>query len=88
MASMLLCKRSFTIGALIGLLAMGLLRQTTEAEHAEYPTPIAEQQGAELARICPNGARIYVYRNALNQLELVTEDFAAFNEDVAIGDAC
>ena len=67
---------------------MGLLRGSTEAEYAEDATSIAEQQGAELARICPNGARIYVYRNALGQLELVTEDFAAFNEDVAIGDAC
>lgn len=82
---MLICKKSFAIGALIGLLAMGLLRESTEAEQA---TSRAEQQGAELARICPNGARIYVYRNALGQLELVTEDFAAFNEDVAIGDAC
>ena len=64
---------------------MGLLREATEAEQA---TSRAEQQGAELARICPNGARIYVYRNVHNQLELVTEDFAAFNDDVAIGDAC
>jgi hypothetical protein len=85
MASMLICKKSFAIGALIGLLAMGLLRESTEAEQA---TSRAEQQGAELARICPNGARIYVYRNVHNQLELVTEDFAAFNDDVAIGDAC
>ena len=80
-----ICKKSFAIGALIGLLALGLLRETTEAEP---PKSRAEQQGAELARICPNGDRIYVFRNALDQLQLVTEDFAAFNEDVAIADAC
>jgi len=85
MASMLICKKSFAIGALVGLLAMGLLRESTEAEQA---TSRAEQQGAELARICPDGARIYVHRNNLGQLQLVTEDFAAFNEDVAIGDTC
>jgi hypothetical protein len=85
MASMPICKKSFAIGALIGLLAVGLLRHPTEAEHT---TSRAEQQGAELARICPSGARIYVYRNPLDQLQLVTDDFAAFNEDVAIGDAC
>jgi len=82
---MRICKKSFAIGAFIGLLAFGLLREPTEAEHT---TSRAEQQGAELARICPNGARIYVYRNPLNQLQLVTDDFAAFNEDVGIGDAC
>ena len=85
MASMSICKKSFAIGALIGLLALGLLRESTEAEHTSSR---AEQQGAELARICPNGARIYVYRNPLDQLQLVTDDFAAFNEDVAIDDAC
>jgi hypothetical protein len=85
MASMPICKKSFAIGALIGLLTLGLLRESTEAEHT---TSRAEQQGAELARICPNGARIYVYRNPLDYLQLVTEDFAAFSEDVAIGDAC
>jgi hypothetical protein len=85
MTSMPICKKSLAIGALIGLLALGLLRESTEAEHT---TSRAEQQGAELVRICPNGASIYVYRNPLNQLQLVTEDFAAFNEDVAIDDAC
>ena len=81
-----ICKRSFAIGALIGgLLALGLLRESTEAEHT---LSRAEEQGAKLARICPNGARIYVYRNPLDQMELVTEDFAAFNEDVAVADAC
>ena len=85
MASMSICKKSFAIAALIGLLALSLLRDSTEAEHT---TSRAEQQGAELARICPNGARIYVYRNPLDQLQLVTDDFAAFNEDVAIDDAC
>jgi len=85
MASMPICKKSFAIGALIALLALGLLRESTEAEHT---TSRAEQQGAELARICPNGARIYVYRNPLDQLQLVTEDFAAFNEDVGIDEAC
>jgi hypothetical protein len=85
MASMPICKRSFAIGALIGLLALGLLRESSGAEHTRSR---AEQQGAELARICPNGARIYVYRTPLDQLQLVTEDFAAFNEDVAIDDAC
>jgi hypothetical protein len=84
MASMPICKKSFAIGALIGLLAVGLLRESTEAEH----TSRAEQQGAELARICPSGARIYVYRNPPDHLQLVTDDFAAFNEDVAIDDAC
>ena len=85
---MSICKKSLAIAALIGLLALGLLRESTEAEHT---TSRAEQQGAELARdarICPNGARIYVYRNPLDQLQLVTDDFAAFNEDVAIDDAC
>ena len=80
-----ICKKSFAMGALIGLLTLGLLREPSEAEH---PTSTAEQQGAELARICPNGARIYVYRNPIDQLQLVTDDFAAFNEDVAIDDAC
>jgi hypothetical protein len=85
MASMRICKRSFAIGALIGLLALGLLRDASEAE---LTTSRAEQQGAELARICPNGVRIYVYRTSHDAVQLVTEDFAAFNEDVAIGDAC
>jgi hypothetical protein len=85
MASMPICKKTFAIGALIGLLALGQLRESTEADHT---TSRAEQQGAELTRICPNDARIYVYRNPLDQLQLVTDDFAAFNEDVAIGDAC
>jgi hypothetical protein len=85
MASMPVCKRSFAIGALIGLLALSLLRESTEADHTRSR---AEQQGAELARICPNGARIYVYRNALDQVQLVTDDFVAFNDDVAIGDTC
>lgn len=85
MASMLICKKSFTIGALLSLLALGLFRESTEAEHTKSR---AEQLGAELARICPNGARIYVYRDPLDQVQLVTDDFAAFNEDVAIGDAC
>jgi len=80
-----ICKKSFAIGALLGLLAFGLLRESSEAEHTASR---AEQQGAELARVCPNGTRIYVYRNPLNQLQLVTDDFAAFNEDVAIGDTC
>ena len=79
------CKKSLAIAALIALLALSLLRDSTEAE---YTPSRAEQQGAELARICPNGARIYVYRNPLDQLHLVTDDFAAFNEDVAIDDAC
>ena len=78
-------KRIFAIGALIGLLALGLLREPGEAEHTRSR---AEQQGAVLARICPNGARIYVYRTPLEQLQLVTEDFAAFNEDGVLGDAC
>jgi hypothetical protein len=85
MASMPICKKSFAIGTLIGLLALGLLRESSEAE---YTISKAEQQGAELARICPNGARIYVHRTSLDQLQLVTEDFAAFNVDVAIGDTC
>ena len=85
MASMSICKKSLAIAALIALLALSLLRDSTEAE---YTPSRAEQQGAELARICPNGARIYVYRNPLDQLQLVTDDFAAFNEDVAIDDAC
>jgi len=84
MASMSICKKSFAIGALIGLLALGLLRKSTDAD---YAISRAEQQGAELARICPNGARIYIYRH-LGRLQLVTEDFAAFNEDVRIDDTC
>jgi hypothetical protein len=85
MASMQICKKSLAIGALIALLTLGLIRESTEAERT---TSRAEQLGAELARICPNGARIYIYRNPLDELQLVTEDFAAFNADVLIGDAC
>ena len=85
MASMPMCKKSFTIGVVLGLLALGLFRESSEAEHTKSK---AEQHGAELARICPSGARIYVYRNQLDQLQLVTDDFAAFNDDVAIDDAC
>ena len=82
---MSICKNLIAISALIGLLALGLLRDSTEAEHS---ISRAEQKGAELARICADGTRIYLYRNPPNQLQLVTEDFAAFNEDVTIGDAC
>jgi hypothetical protein len=80
-----ICKKSFAIGASMGLLALVLLRESNETEHMSSR---AVQQGAELARICPNGARIYVYRNPFDRVQLVTDDFAAFNEDVAIGDAC
>ena len=93
-----ICKRSFAIGALLTALAMSLMLDFTKADRATADTsavmlaetalPRAVQEGAELARICPDGARIYLYRNPPHRPQLVTDDFLAFNEDVSIADVC
>ena len=53
MASMPICKKSFAIGALIGLLALGLLRESTEAEHTHRELSNRERSSRAFVRTAP-----------------------------------